>query len=149
MAQVINLCDTMHAADRAERGTSLFDVVLTMQVLVGVPLERDAWMTALLRTPVHETVFADVQVAAAGAAVPIVRQAGRQVALETVVVDVIEDGRADLGHPLQHCALLVVERQEMAAAIVDDADRRHEPELARAPRNGERIARISGATADD
>ena len=46
--------------------------------------ERNARIAALLRAPVHQAVLADVEIARAGAAPPVVRLALGDIVLETV-----------------------------------------------------------------
>ena len=69
----------------------------------------------------HQPVFADVEVARAGATAPLVRLAVSQVILKTV--DARVAFLADLFHLLVDLALDPLERLERAEAIVDDAER--------------------------
>src|SRR5215510_12337890 len=95
---------TMDAAHRAERGARLGRGELAADVVDGVAVERHGGEAALLRAVVHEPVFADVEVARARAAPPLVRPAVRDVVLEAADprVEVLEhlpgaaDGRRDL-----------------------------------------------------
>ena len=66
------------------RGTGFFGQILAAEIVHSVFFKRDRWVTALLRTIVHQPVFADVQEAAAGAAVPGVRQSPSDILLEAV-----------------------------------------------------------------
>ena len=72
----------VHAADRAVRRARLRRRELAADVVDGVALERHARIAALLRAVVHQAVLADVEVARAGAAAPLVRLAVGQVVLE-------------------------------------------------------------------
>src|SRR5690606_16894966 len=72
----------VHAADRAERRAGLLGVELAADVLARVLRERDARVAALLRAVVHEALLADVEVAGAGAALPVVRLAVDEVVLK-------------------------------------------------------------------
>src|SRR5262245_34964067 len=72
VAQLVDLCDAMHAPYGAEGRTVLVPVVLRPQVVFAVLFERNARVPALLRAPVHKTVLAHIQVPRAGAAVPLV-----------------------------------------------------------------------------
>ncbi len=44
---------------------------LAADILAGIARERNAGVTALLGAIVHQTVFADVEIAAAGPALPV------------------------------------------------------------------------------
>src|SRR5688500_9739841 len=61
----------MHAPDRAERRTPLGRHELPPDVRQRVGSQRHAGVSPLLRAPVHEPVFADVEVPRAGPAVPV------------------------------------------------------------------------------
>src|SRR5207247_5153592 len=60
--------DLLHAGDRAARGAGLVGKELVLEVGWCVLVERDGGVAPLLRTVVDQPVFADVEVAAAGAA---------------------------------------------------------------------------------
>src|SRR5512133_1167793 len=90
LAQLVDLGNTMDTADRAKRRALLYAVVLAPQIIAAVLLQRNARMAALLGTPVDEAVLTDVQIPAAGAAVPAVRPAVRQVLLKPVVIREVE-----------------------------------------------------------
>src|SRR5687768_2483179 len=111
----------MYATHGTQGRASLVGVVFTTQIVRAVSLERDARMATLLRAPVHQAILADIQVAGAGAAMPVVRLALREVLLEAVVVREIEQRRAEADDLLQDRPLPVVERQQAAALIVDDS----------------------------
>src|SRR5262249_48578699 len=117
----------MHAADGAIRRARLRRREFPPDVLDRVAFERHAWMAALLRTIVHETVLADVQVARAGATAPLVRLAVRQIVLKAANprIEILEDlpGPVDRRrHLVVDLALGRSERLEAARAVVDDAD---------------------------
>ena len=79
-------------------------------------------MAALLRAPVHQAILADVQIARAGAAMPLVRLAVREFLLEPIVVCEIQQRLAETGDFLQDRPLSIVERRQAAVLIVDDSD---------------------------
>src|SRR5262249_24091100 len=83
----------MHAADRAIRRARLRCREFPPDVLDRVVFERYPWIPALLRTVVYEAVLADVEVAGAGAAAPLIRLAIRQVVLKVANprIEVFED----------------------------------------------------------
>jgi len=95
VAQFVHLSDSMNAANRAQRSAALAAVILPLQIVRTVLLERDTRMPSLLRTPVHETVLADIEISRAGAAVPFIGHAVREVLLEAVVVREVEQRLAE------------------------------------------------------
>src|SRR6185369_11381176 len=111
-------------------------------------------MAALLRTVVHQAVLADIEVARAGAAPPLVRLAIRQVVLKAANprIEILEDlpGPVDGGrHLVVNLALDRSERLEAARPVVDDADRGGEAELAGAVVDGARVLGVPDAAAED
>ena len=96
----------------------------------------------------NEPVLADIEIAGTGGAMPVVGATFREILLKPVVVGKIEGGLSDRNHLLQHLALMVVERQQPATAVVDDPDRRGKPELAGSPRHGDGIICVPDARAD-
>src|SRR6185436_5941298 len=71
LAQFIHLRDAMDAANRTHRRAALDAVILGTEIVEAVLRQRDAWMTALLRAPMYETVLADIEVPRTGAALPV------------------------------------------------------------------------------
>src|ERR1700704_5790483 len=101
------------------RCAGFFAEVLAADIVPGVGCERNRRITALLRAVMHQSVFADVEIAGAGTAAPVVGQALRDVVLESV-----DAGKALLFkrlHLVVDAALLLAERLQLTAAIVDDA----------------------------
>src|ERR1700676_4629257 len=76
--------DLVHARNRAIRCAAFFGEIFAAHVVAGVGCERHAGIAALLRAVVDQSVFADVEVAGAGSAAPIIRQAFRDVVLEGI-----------------------------------------------------------------
>src|SRR5262249_43287409 len=76
--------DLVHAGDGAVRGAAFFAEVFAADIGHGVGFERNRGESALLRAVVHEPVFADVEVARAGAAAPLVGAALGDVVLKGV-----------------------------------------------------------------
>src|SRR5262249_50816459 len=134
----------MHAADRAIWRARLRCREFPPDVLDRVAFERYPWITALLRTVVDEAVLADVEVARAGAAAPLIRLAVRQVVLKAANprIEILEDlpGPVDRRrHFVVDLALGRSERLEAPRAVVDDADRGGEAQFARAVVDGARV----------
>src|SRR2546423_33076 len=94
----------MDAADRAVRGAGLARRELASNIVDRIRLERHGRITALLRAVVDEALFADVQVACAGAAPPLVRLPVREVVLEASNsgIEILDDlpGAVDGGRNL-------------------------------------------------
>src|SRR5271170_1651295 len=98
------------------RRAGFFCHELAAEIVAAVGCERNSGIAALLRAVVHQSVFADVEIARSGAAAPLVRQTLRDVVLEGV-----NSGKAALLprlHLVVDAALFVVERLHLAAAIV-------------------------------
>ena len=88
----------------------------------------------------HETIFTDIQVAAAGAALPLIRLARRQVLLKEIVIRKRPESRLPLRLDLVvNCPVLILQRPQLPLVIVNGAHRRIESQLQRAPRNGQGI----------
>src|ERR1051326_2225443 len=111
----------MHARHGAVRGAGFFGEIFAAQIFARISRERDAGIAALLRAVVHEAVFADVEVARAGATAPLVRPAVGEVILKAV--DARVTFLTDLLHLLIDFALDALERLERAEAVVNDAER--------------------------
>src|SRR5262245_66281864 len=144
----------MHAADGAVRRAPLGTHELAADVVESVLFERRPGCASLLRTPVHQTVLADVQVAAARPAVPVVWPAFDEILLKPAYagVQVLEDllSRADEPRDVvEHGAFSRTERLQQAVAVVNDPERRREAQLARAQVDVPRVLRIFHAAADD
>ena len=67
----------LNATDRAGGGAALAGKVFPPHILERVFLDRDPGIAPLLRTVVDQAILADVDVAGAGAAAPIVWSATR------------------------------------------------------------------------
>src|SRR5271156_450000 len=74
----------VHAGHGAARGTGFFGEEFAVALLIGVFHDRNARIAALLRAVVDQAVFADVEIARACAAAPVVFPAARDVVLEFI-----------------------------------------------------------------
>src|SRR5262245_2099674 len=81
-AKTVEQRDAVHAGHGAERRAALLAGALAQHIVGRVLGQRDPGISALLRAPMHQTVFADVEIAAAGPALPVIRAAEHEVALE-------------------------------------------------------------------
>src|ERR1700752_1210385 len=79
----------------------------------------------------HEAVLADVEIAAAGPALPVVRAPEREVPLEIVLLLYRVERPSQRGDLAVDAPLLRRQRSQPAVAVVDQADRRRETELDR------------------
>src|SRR5262249_41597225 len=131
VSEFVHLRDAMHTPYGAQGRAILALVKFPLKIASVVLLERDSGMATLLRAPVDDAVFAHVEVPSAGAAVRLVRLARREVLLEAVVVGEVEHGFPEACHPLQHRLLHPVKRTQSSAPVVDKADGRGKPQLAR------------------
>jgi len=96
---------------------------------------------------VDEPVFANIEISRAGAATPLVGPSLRDVVLERI--DAREAALLHAFHLVVNGAFLVLERLNLALAVVNDADRGTEPQLHGAFTDRQRILRIAYPTADD
>src|SRR5438067_167890 len=122
VAPVVEDGDLVRAGDGAERRAPLLCVVLALDVGLRVVLDGDAGRAALLRAVVYEPVLADVEVARAGAAAPVVRLARGEVVLEPSQARVLR-----LVQSLQFVvdlALALGQRLQEAVPVVYDALKR-------------------------
>src|SRR5262245_49610815 len=139
----------MDAANRAKGRAAFYLTGFALQILRPILVQRDAWMPALLRTPVDEPVLAHIEVATAGAAVPIVRTPVRQVLLKPVVGCDVERRTAERYELVQNRLLRVIQSAQFALIVVNDSGRRRKAKGARAPGNDHRIVGIADASTHD
>src|SRR5687767_595320 len=81
----------------------------------------------------HEAVLADVEIAAAGSALPVVRAPTREVSLEIVLVLYRIERRCQRSNLAVDALLLRRQRHQPAVTVVDQADRRRETQVDRPP----------------
>ena len=74
-APVVEHGDLLHAGYGAMRCAALLGVIFVLKMFARVLGQRDGGKAALLRAIVHQAVFANVEVSAAGAASPVVGNA--------------------------------------------------------------------------
>ena len=87
--------------ETVQKGAHDFFVVYSRSISSTVyRLERDRRVSALLRAVVNQAVLADVEIAASGAALPLVRLAQGQVLVEEIVVSEREEARPALDENL-------------------------------------------------
>ena len=66
------------------RRARFLGVELAAKIIHGVVHQRNAGVAALLRAPVNEAVFADIQVARSGSAAPLIGLAASDIVLELI-----------------------------------------------------------------
>src|ERR1700741_2659100 len=108
-------------------------------------LQRDAGITALLRAVMHQAVFANVEIARAGPATPLIRPSQGDVVLEGIHAR--EAALLQLLHLMIDAPLFVAQGLQLSGAVMDDSHRRTESQFQRAPADRERVLRIAYATA--
>src|SRR5688572_24391320 len=81
----------------------------------------------------HEAVLADVEIAAAGCALPVVRAATREVSLEVVLVLYRIERRRQRSNLVVDALLLRRQRDQAAVTVVDQPDRGRETQFDRPP----------------
>src|SRR5271168_1519727 len=117
----------MHAGNRAMRRAAFFGEVFAAHVVARIGRQRHSGIAALLGAVVHQSVFADIEIARARATAPVVGQALRDVVLEGV--DAGEAALLPRLHLIVNAALFLVERLHLAAAVVNNSDGRAETQL--------------------
>src|SRR5689334_21822539 len=89
VAPVVENSNLVNALERARRRAPFLGVVLAIEVFHRVLIERNSGIATLLRAPMDQTVFANVEVTRAGATTPIVRFALRDAVLKPVQPGVV------------------------------------------------------------
>src|SRR5215471_8427113 len=106
------------------------------QIFGAILLERNTRTTALLRAIVDESILADVEIPASGAAFPVVRISLYEVLLKLVVVGKSRKRLApDLNDLLIDLDFAFTQRPQLAGVVVNDADRDRKTEFLRATGN--------------
>ena len=136
----------VNALKCAGRRAPFLRIVFPIEVLHRVILESNARVAALLRTPMDQTVFTDVEITSSGAATPVVRLALGDAVLKPVETRVI--AVPQFLDRLEDTLFFVRERLERAVVVVYDADRGREPQFDGAARNDERVFGRLDPTAD-
>ena len=121
VALVVERGDLMNAGYRAVRRAGFFRQVLPAYVLERVLLDGSSRIAALLRAIVNKSVFADVEIASACAASPVVRLAICEIVLKSVYASV--PLLAKTLHLVVNLALYSRQRLERAETVVNDAER--------------------------
>src|ERR1700688_3013257 len=119
---------------------------LAPQICDCIFLQRNAGMNALLGAVVHQPILANIEVAPASAAAPLIRTAKRDVVLKGV--NAREAAFLEILHLVIHTPFFVVQRLYLPGAVVNDSDRRTEAQLQRALANGQSILRMAYAAAN-
>src|SRR5262245_53801705 len=83
--EIVDYRYPVHAADGAIRGARFDGVVFVFEMGRRVLIQRNRGIAALLGTIMDQSIFTDVEVAAAGMTMPLVRKAASEVVLELAV----------------------------------------------------------------
>ena len=81
---MVHIGNLVHTGDGATGGATFLGQKLAADIGYGVLFQRNSGIPALLGTVVHQSVLADVEIASAGAAAPVIRLAIGNVVLEPV-----------------------------------------------------------------
>ena len=127
------------------RSARFFRVELAMAALGGVLGERDARIAALLRAVMDEAILANVEIARAGAAAPMVFAARGDIVLKRI--DARKRAFAEAHDFLENFALVRCKRLKLAVAVVNDANRRGKSQFDGATRDGEGVLGMMDVTA--
>src|ERR1700683_5338448 len=123
-APVVHHRDLLHARDGAPRRAGFAREVFAPDIFLGVAGERHTGLAALLRTPVHQAIFANVKVARAGAATPLIRFTLRDVVLE--FIEARKRALAERHNLFEKLSVARAKRTKLAVPIVNDAHRTRE-----------------------
>src|ERR1700722_17377008 len=135
----------MYAGNGAARRAAFFGQKFALALFIGVFEQRHTGIPALLRAVVHQTVFADVEVARAGAATPIVFETLGDIVLK--FVDTGERALFERDDFFKDFLFSRPERFELSVVVVQDSHRGGESKLDCAVRDGQRIFRVGDAAA--
>src|SRR5262249_22689292 len=100
IAPVVEDANLMHALEGTGWRAPLLGAVFAFKIFHGVFGQRGSGITSLLRTPVDQTVFTDIQVPRTGTTTPLIRLAFGNAFLKPVktslfliaeLLDVLED----------------------------------------------------------
>ena len=144
MVDVGNLVD---ARDGAVGSAGFLGQKFTLHVLTAIFRQRRARPAALLRAVMDQAVFADVDIARAGAAAPIVGLAVHDGFLEMIEARIML--LAEILDLVINATLFAAQRLQLSVAIVNDADGGGKSQFQCAARNRQSILRILDAAADD
>ena len=136
------LVDTGHGATR---GAAFFGKKLAVALLVRILHQRNAGIAALLGAIMDQTVFANVEVARASAAAPVVFFTARDVVLE--FIDAREGLFFERDNFLEDFLLARSQRLQLAVMVVQDSHRGGEPQSDGAMGDRQRVFRIAHAAA--
>src|SRR5260370_30800994 len=123
-APVVHIGSLVGAGDSAVGRTMLLHQELTADVIYRVFQQRNSWNATLLRTVMHQAIFADIKIAGARAAAPIVGLAHGNVFLEFVEPRVA--GAVHGFHLLIDRLLARGQGLELPNMVMNDANRRGE-----------------------
>src|SRR5208283_979360 len=132
---------------RAVWGATLFRKKFTPDIRHGVLLQRNAGIPALLRTVVHQSFLANVEIPRSRTAAPLIGPAVGNIVLEPVEARVM--ALFESLHLQEHFALFWAQRLELSLAIVNDANGRSEAELHGASPHHQCIVRVVDATTNN
>src|SRR5215472_6751228 len=137
-----NLVDTRNGASRR---AAFFRQEFAPPLCLGVLLERNAWIAALLRAIMHQAILADVEITRSGATPPIILAPCGDVVLKSV--DARKRALAHRHNLFEDFSFARPQWAQLAAAIVNNSDRGRESKLLGSMRNGERIFGIFDSAA--
>src|SRR5215469_15198554 len=132
-APVVEHADLLYAGNRAQRRAVLFRVELAVPHFRRVLFERYPRIPALLRTPVHQPILANIQIARARPASPAVGFPARHVMLKTV--ESRERPLAQRHDLFKNLDFARPKWLQLPVVVVDDSHRTGQPEVHGSARN--------------
>src|SRR6267142_6074956 len=116
---VVEDANLVNTLQRAGRRAPFLGAVFALEVFHGVLDERRARITTLLRAPMDQSIFANVEITGSGPATPLVRLAFGDAVLKPIQPRVVFVSQfLDL---LKDASLFLLERLQRAVVIVDHA----------------------------
>jgi len=137
----------MNARNSAEWRAALRPRCFALDIVPSVLIEWNAGPPALLRTVMHQTLFADIQEPAASAAVPVVWQTASDILLKMVEMSERKQTGFKAPETVIDTSLLLRERLKLAAMIVQNTDRAGKAEFPGASPDHDRVLRVSNSGA--
>ena len=111
----------MNAIDGTKGSTTLNRIVLALKIDERILIQRNSRVATLLRAPVNQAIFADIQIPAPCVALPVVRDSASQVVLESVMPKKGEHRLVQLADLVENPPLMLAQRPHLPGAVVNHA----------------------------
>lgn len=146
-APIIQHGDLMNARNRASRRAAFLCFVLALAPLRRILVERDPRISALLGAVMNQAVLADIQVAGARPAAPIVFASSGDIVLEGI--DSRKGAFPESHDLLENFSFMCIKWSQLTIAVMDDANGRRKTKIHSALRDSQSIVRMRNAAAQN